>query len=69
MEKLYSPQDIAEIFGVSMNSAYRYIKKMPHIDDPCLRVRESVLTDYLEAHEVIPEGKRWNKPVNKLPYR
>lgn len=69
MEKLYTPQEIADIFGVSMSSAYNYIKKMPHYDDPCLRVRESVLQAYLDAHEVIPEGKKWNKPINKLPYR
>ena len=69
MEKLYSAADIAQMFGVSMSSAYNYIKKMPHYEEPCLRVKESVLTEYLDAHEVIPEGKRWNRPANKLPYR
>ena len=69
MEKLYSAADVANLFGVSMSSAYNYIKLMPHYDSPCLRVKESVLMEYLDAHEVIPEGKRWNKPSNKLPYR
>ena len=70
MEKLYSAQDIAQLFDVSLSSAYNYIRKMEHYDQPCLRVKESVLQAYLDAHTIYPaEKKHWNKPVTKLPYR
>ena len=64
MEKLYTPQEIAAMFGVSMNTAYRYIQKMEHYSQPCLRVKESVLREYMDANTVYPEGKRWeSKPL------
>jgi hypothetical protein len=69
MERLYSAHDIAQMFDVSLSSAYNYIKQMEHYDQPCLRVKESVLKEYLEAHTVYPQEKKyWNKPT-KLPYR
>ena len=42
LQKLYSPQDIAERYACSLCTARRYIRQMRHMEDP-LRVFESDL--------------------------
>lgn len=53
MEKMLSPEQVAEIMSVSKRSAYDHMHRMPYMDSP-LRVRERDLREYIESRMVYP---------------
>lgn len=58
MERLLSPEMVAEIMSISKRSAYTVMYKMPHLQQP-LRVSERALKEYIESRTVYPiEVKR-----------
>jgi excisionase family DNA binding protein len=55
LEKLYNPNQIAEILGVKTSTVNRFIKNgLPifAINRKCRRIRESDLTRWLQKHRV-----------------
>ena len=56
MEKLLTPDDVAEVLRVSRRTAYRIMHQMPHIENP-FRVAESGLRAWLYERTAQPEGK------------
>ena len=59
MERLLSPDMVAEIMSISRRSAYTLMHSIPHIEQP-LRVKEKELQRYIESKTVypMPIGKR-----------
>jgi hypothetical protein len=59
MERLLSPDAVAEIMSISRRSAYTLMHSIPHIEQP-LRVSERALREYIEKKTVypMPIGKR-----------
>lgn len=53
MERLLSPEQVAEILSVKKSTAYTIIHRMPHMESP-LRVTERALRDYIESKMVYP---------------
>lgn len=72
MEKLYSPKEIAERYGCSVDTARDYMRRMEHMEKP-LRVRESVLRAWecertRQAGDVCrAEAKRRRRPIPLCP--
>ena len=60
MEKMLSPEQVAEIMSVSKRSAYDHMHRMPYMDSP-LRVRERDLKEYIESRMVYPMPERRRK--------
>ena len=60
MEKLLSPEQVAEIMSVSKRSAYDHMHRMPYMDGP-LRVRERDLKEYIESRMVYPMPEKRRK--------
>jgi hypothetical protein len=59
MERLLSPDAVAEIMSISRRSAYTIMNRIPHMEQP-LRVSERALREYIEKKTVypMPIGKR-----------
>lgn len=53
MERLLSPDQVAEIMSISKRSAYDHMNRMPHMSSP-LRVTERALREYIESKMVYP---------------
>jgi len=53
MERMLSPDQVAEILSISKSSAYTVIHRMPHMESP-IRVTERALRDYIESKMVYP---------------
>jgi len=53
MDKLLTPDEVAEILQVSRRTAYRIMHQMPHIETP-FRVSESGLLVWLAGKTVDP---------------
>jgi hypothetical protein len=53
MEKMLSPEQVAEIMSVSKRSAYDHMHRMPYMESP-LRVKERDLREYIESRMVYP---------------
>lgn len=53
MERLLSPDQVAEIMSISKRSAYTVMYRMPHMEQP-LRVTERALREYIESKMVYP---------------
>lgn len=60
MERLLSPEQVAEIMSISKASAYTVIHRMPHMEGP-LRVTERALREYIESRMVYPIQTRRKK--------
>ena len=61
MERLLSPDQVAEIMSISKRSAYTVMNRMPHMEQP-LRVTERALREYIESRMVYPiQMKRTKK--------
>ena len=60
VDRLLSPEQVAEIMSVSKRSAYDHMHRMPYMDSP-LRVRERDLREYLESRMVYPMPERRRK--------
>lgn len=61
MEKLLTPDDVAEVLQVSRRTAYTYMHQMRHLENP-LRVTREALQAFLSAKTVDPIV-----PIAKLP--
>jgi predicted DNA-binding transcriptional regulator AlpA len=53
MDKLLTPDDVAQVLQVSRRTAYRIMHQMPHIDTP-FRVAETELRVWLGRKTVDP---------------
>lgn len=53
MERMLSPEQVAEILSVKKSTAYTVIHRMPHMESP-LRVSERALREYIESRMVYP---------------
>lgn len=53
VDRLLSPEQVAEIMSVSKRSAYDHMHRMPYMESP-LRVRERDLREYIESRMVYP---------------
>lgn len=53
MERMLSPEQVAEILSVKKSTAYTVIHQMPHMERP-LRVSERALREYIESKMVYP---------------
>lgn len=53
MERMLSPEQVAEILSISKASAYTVIHRMPHMEQP-LRVTERALREYIDSKMVYP---------------
>ena len=53
MERLLSPEQVAEIMSISKRSAYTVMNRLPHMQQP-LRVTERALREYIEQRTVYP---------------
>lgn len=53
MERMLSPEQVAEILSVKKSTAYTMIHQMPHMERP-LRVSERALREYIESRTVYP---------------
>ena len=60
MERLLSPEQVAEIMSISKRSAYTVMNRMPHMEQP-LRVTERALKEYIESKMVYPIQVRRKK--------
>lgn len=60
VDRLLSPEQVAEIMSVSKRSAYDHMHRMPYMDSP-LRVRERDLKEYIESRMVYPMPERRRK--------
>ena len=56
MERLLTPDDVAEILQVGKRSAYTYMGQMVHMDSP-LRVTEEALREWINKRSVDPEAQ------------
>ena len=57
MDKLLTVDDVAEILQVSRRTAYTYMGKMLHLNQP-LRVSESALRAWIAGRTVDPEQEK-----------
>lgn len=53
IDRLLSPEDVADIMSISKRSAYTVMHRIPHMDSP-LRVTERALKDYIEGKMIYP---------------
>ena len=53
MEKLLTPDEVAEVLRVSRRTAYRIMHQMPHIETP-FRVAETGLRAWIAGRTVSP---------------
>ena len=60
MEKLLTPDEVAEVLRVSRRTAYRIMHQMPHIETP-FRVAESGLRAWLAGRTVDPAMENQGK--------
>lgn len=56
MDKLLTPDDVAQVLQISRRTAYRIMHQMPHIETP-FRVTESGLRAWLYERTRQPEDK------------
>ena len=54
MEKLLTPDDVAQVLQVSRRTAYRIMHQMPHMETP-FRVAETGLRAWIAGRTVAPE--------------
>jgi len=60
IEKLYTPDDVAEVLRVSRRTAYRIMHQMPHLETP-FRVAETGLRAWIAGHTVSPAMENTGK--------
>ena len=53
IDRLLSPEDVADIMSISKRSAYTVMHRIPHMDSP-LRATERALREYIESKTVYP---------------
>ena len=53
MDKLLTPDEVAEVLRVSRRTAYRIMHQMPHIENP-FRVAETELRVWIAGRTVAP---------------
>lgn len=53
IDRLLSPEDVADIMSISKRSAYTVMHRIPHMDSP-LRVTERALREYINERMVYP---------------
>ena len=53
MDKLLTPDEVAEVLRVSRRTAYRIMHQMPHIENP-FRVAETGLRAWIAGRTVAP---------------
>ena len=60
MDKLLTPDEVAEVLRVSRRTAYRIMHQMPHMETP-FRVAETGLRAWIAGRTVAPAMKNtWN---------
>ena len=67
IEKLYTPEEVAEVLHVSVRTAYKVMHQMPHMQRP-FRVAESALWAWMRGNTVSPaEAPRKRPRREKAP--
>ena len=67
IEKLYTPEEVAEVLHVSVRTAYKVMHQMPHMARP-FRVAESALWAWMRGNTVSPgEAPRKRPRREKQP--
>ena len=60
MDKLLTPDDVAQVLQVSRRTAYRIMHQMPHIETP-FRVAETGLRAWIAGRTVAPAMENTGK--------
>ena len=70
MERMLTPEDVAQVLSVSRRTAYDYMTQMPHLDRP-RRVSEYSLHEWIMERTIDPTARKRMHNVTdyRLPRR
>ena len=65
IDRLYTPEEVAEILQVSVRTAYKMMHQMPHMQRP-FRVAESALWEWMQRKTMAPAETPRKRPKREI---